>query len=126
MPSVVTERLVRALPCDSLLPHQRRLDWFTGITKWESYRPPVKIVCIPRFTSQPLAAASRSYPEYPENKTSRPAESNFRMTTNRSRSSPSELLTQSFSRILPVNSVVLSKRNENEALSFSLCPVLKY
>jgi len=32
--------------------------------------------------------------------------SNFRMTTNRSRSSPSEVLTQSFSRMPPINSVV--------------------
>jgi hypothetical protein len=48
------------------------------------------------------------------------------MTTNRSRSSPSEVLTQSFSRMPPVNSVVLSKRNENVALSFSFFPVLRY
>src|ERR1700722_4829956 len=49
--------------------------------------------------SHPFATPSCSYPLSPEKKISLPVESSFRTTTNRSRSSPSEVLIHSFNVI---------------------------
>src|ERR1700733_914629 len=70
--------------------------------------------------SHPFARPSCSYPLYPEKKTSLPVESSFRRTTKRSRSSHSEALTHSFSRMPPISSTACSKRRENTALPFRL------
>src|SRR5580700_11218762 len=70
--------------------------------------------------SHPFARPSCSYPLYPEKKTSLPAESSFRRTTQRSRSLDSDALTQSFSRMLPISSTTCSNRREKTALVFGL------